>query len=106
MTTEKHSRGVDPMEFDPVFQLPSTRQIASELSRVKYKKSFSHVVLVTIFTLVIVAAVAVLLATLWLPVLQIYGSSMEPGLTEGDIVVSVKGTNFERGDPIAFYYNN
>lgn len=52
------------------------------------------------------AATAVLVATLWLPVLQIYGSSMTPTLNEGDVVVSVKSQNYECGDVIAFYYNN
>ena len=49
---------------------------------------------------------AVLVATLWLPVLQIYGSSMTPTLEEGDIVVSIKSKNYETGDIVAFYYNN
>lgn len=49
---------------------------------------------------------AVLVATLWLPVLQIYGSSMTPTLEEGDIVVSIKSKTYETGDIVAFYYNN
>jgi signal peptidase I len=53
-----------------------------------------------------VAAVAVLVATLWLPVLQIYGTSMAPTLTDGDVVVSLKSGKFNTGDVIAFYYNN
>ena len=60
----------------------------------------------TIYTLVTVAAIAVLIAVLFLPVLRIYGSSMNPTLDEGDIVVSLKGSNFKTGDIIAFYYNN
>ena len=60
----------------------------------------------TIYTLITVAAIAVLIAVLFLPVLRIYGSSMNPTLNEGDIVVSLKGSNFKTGDIIAFYYNN
>ena len=60
----------------------------------------------TIYTLITVAAVAVLVATLWLPVLQIYGSSMTPTLDEGEIVISLKGADFRQGDIVAFYYNN
>ena len=56
--------------------------------------------------MIVVAAVAVLVATIWMPVLQIYGSSMTPTLTEGNIVVSVKGSDFEAGDLIAFYLGN
>lgn len=54
----------------------------------------------------VVAAVAVLVATIWMPVLQIYGSSMTPTLNEGDIVLSVKGSGFEPGDLVAFYLGN
>lgn len=60
----------------------------------------------TIYTLVVVAAFAVLVATLWMPVLQIYGASMTPTLDEGQIVVSLKSKNFEPGDLVAFYIGN
>ncbi|MBQ7534627.1 MAG: signal peptidase I [Stomatobaculum sp.] len=60
----------------------------------------------TIGILVTVAAIAVLIAVLLLPVLQIYGTSMSPTLNEGDSVVSVKGTKFQTGEMVAFYYNN
>ena len=54
----------------------------------------------------VVAAVAVLVATIWMPVLQIYGASMTPTLNEGDIVLSVKGSDFAPGDLVAFYLGN
>ena len=60
----------------------------------------------TIYTLITVAAVAILVATLALPVLQIYGSSMSPSLEDGEIVVSLKTADFEKQDIVAFYYNN
>ena len=60
----------------------------------------------TIGILITVAAIAVLIAVLLLPVLQIYGTSMAPTLSEGNIVVSVKGSEFQTGDVVAFYYNN
>jgi signal peptidase I len=56
--------------------------------------------------LIVVAAIAVLCATLWMPVLRIYGSSMTPTLSENNIVLSLKTSNFQTGDVIAFYYNN
>ena len=58
------------------------------------------------YSLITVAAVAILVATLWLPVLQIYGNSMTPTLENGDIVFSLKTGEFQQGDVIAFYYNN
>ena len=60
----------------------------------------------TIYTLVTVSALAVLVAVLLLPVLRIYGSSMNPTLYEKDIVLSLKGSTFKTGDIVAFYYNN
>ena len=56
--------------------------------------------------LVVVAAAAVLVATLWMPVLRIYGTSMSPTLTDGQIVVTLKGSKFEPGELVAFYYGN
>ena len=86
--------------------LPTSVEIEEELRRVNYQTSFREVLRSTIFTLITVAAVAVLVAVLLLPVLQIYGTSMSPTLSEGNIVVSVKGGTFETGDMVAFYYNN
>lgn len=60
----------------------------------------------TIFTLITVAAAAVLVATLLTPVLQITGGSMTPTLMNGEIVVSLKGSGYQSGDIIAFYYDN
>ena len=86
--------------------LPTTGQLSRELKRVRYNSGFGGMLRSTIGILVTVAAVAVLIAVLLLPVLQIYGTSMYPTLSEGNIVVSVKSSQFETGDVVAFYYNN
>ena len=86
--------------------MPTLDQLEGELRRVKYRGRFGRVLRSTIGTLVVVAAISVLVATIWMPVLQIYGSSMVPTLEEGDIVVSVKGTDFEPGDMVCFYVGN
>ena len=91
---------------DTLRELPTVGQLSAELERVRYKKRYKRVLKSTVYTLVVVAAVAVLVATIWMPVLQIYGSSMTPTLCEGDIVVSVKGSDFEPGDLVAFYMGN
>lgn len=87
-------------------EMPNVAQLEAELARVRYRKRYRTVLRSTVYTLVIVAAAAVLVATLWLPVLQIYGGSMAPTLQDGDIVVSAKSGEFETGDVVAFYYNN
>ena len=86
--------------------LPTTGQLSRELKRVRYNAGFSGMLRSTVGILVTVAAIAVLIAVLLLPVLQIYGTSMSPTLNEGNIVISVKGSRFETGDMVAFYYNN
>lgn len=86
--------------------VPEISQLKAELKRENYKHRYSAVLRSTIFTLVVVAAFAVLVATLWMPVLQIYGSSMSPTVDEGQIVVSVKDKELEHGDLVAFYIGN
>jgi signal peptidase I len=81
-------------------------QLETELKREKNKINFAIAIRNTVYTLITVAAVAVLIAVLVMPVLQIYGTSMTPTLAEGNIVVSLKGKDFDTGDVIAFYYNN
>lgn len=87
-------------------QLPDVEQLKAELNREKYKKRYIYVLKSTVYTLIVVAACAVLVATVWLPVLQIYGSSMQPTLNENEIVVSVKGSDFSPGDLVSFYIGN
>lgn len=87
-------------------QEPTIEQLKNELNRERYKRRYFLVIRSTIYSLITVAAVAVLVATLWLPVLQIYGHSMSPTLIEGEIVVTVKNSDFKPGDVVAFYYNN
>lgn len=89
-----------------ITQRPSVQELEAELHRVRYQRRYQNVLKSTVYTLITVAAVAVLVATLWLPVLQIYGSSMTPTLQDGEIIFSVKTTQMNRGDIVAFYYNN
>lgn len=63
--------------------------LSKELGKIKYRERYVRTLRSTVFTLVAVAALAVLIATIWLPVLQIYGNSMTPTLKAGDMVVSV-----------------
>lgn len=88
------------------YSIPSAELFEKELKRVKYKEKYRKTLRSTVFALITVAASAVLIATLILPVFQIYGNSMTPTLDDGDLIISVKTSDFERGDIIAFYYNN
>ncbi len=87
-------------------EFPSAAEVEQELKRENYKRRYRQVLKSTIFALLTASAAAVLVATLWLPVLQIYGQSMTPTLNDGEIVFSVKSNHLEQGDVVAFYYNN
>ena len=101
----RKSKGEQKKHFG-VEAFPTTEQLENELKREVYRRSFGQVARSTLYTLITVAAVAVLVAVLLLPVLQIYGTSMNPTLAEGDITLSLKNSRFETGDIVAFYYNN
>ena len=85
---------------------PTVEELEGELRRVRYRSRYQTVLKSTVYALITVAAVAVLVATLWLPVLRTYGSSMTPTLYDGEIIFSVKTSRLEVGDIVAFYYNN
>ena len=87
-------------------ELPDTDVLTEAVKRDRYIHRFRATVRSTFLSLVVVAAAAVLVAVLLLPILKIYGRSMSATLDSGDIVVSIKGTEKQTGDIVAFYYNN
>ena len=87
-------------------ELPPVDALQKELKRERYKRRFRRLLRSTVNALIVVAAIAALVATLVLPVLQIAGTSMEPSLNDGDIVLLVKQKNLQAGDLCAFYYSN
>ncbi len=87
-------------------EAPTLEQLEAELRKEQYKRNYGRVLRSTAFSLMVVAAAAVLIAVLVLPVLQINGFSMTETLQDGDIVVALNSKKFTTGDIIAFYYNN
>ncbi len=87
-------------------QIPTLDQLEKELRRERHRRTYRSTLRSTVSALVIVAAVAVLISMLWLPVLQVVGESMTPSLFEGEIIIAPKGARFSKGEVIAFYYNN
>ena len=87
-------------------QTVTVDQLERELRRERHRRSYRSTLLSTVSALVIVAAVAVLVSMLALPVLQVVGESMTPLLHQGEIVIAPRGTAFQKGDVIAFYFNN
>ena len=86
--------------------LPSKEQVETERKRYRRQRAYNKALSGTVYVLTIVAAVAVLISTLVLPVLQIEGTSMEPTLSGGDIVLLMKTTRFDHGDLCGFTWNN
>ncbi len=85
---------------------PSAEVLETELKREQYKKNFGRTLRSTIYLLIVVAATAVILAVLVLPVMQISGTSMTDTLNEGDVVIALNDHRYKTGDVIGFYYNN
>lgn len=86
--------------------LPTKGQVEAERKRYRRQKAYNKALRGTVYVLTVVAAIAVLIATLVLPVLQIEGTSMEPTLSNGDIVLLTKTTRFDHGDLCGFTWNN
>ena len=84
--------------------VPSLKEIQTERKRIRRGSLYWQALRSTIAVLIVVAAVAVLIATLFLPILQISGDSMSPTLNHDEIVILLKTKDFERGDIIGFYY--
>lgn len=89
-----------------VENIPSMELVDEERKRLSYRKEFFKVMRTTIYVLIVVAAIAVLIATLVLPMVQVTGDSMTPTLDDGDIILFVKTDNFDTGDLCGFYYQN
>ena len=87
-------------------EIPSVELLQGELKRTQYNRRYRQTLRTTIFSLLLVAAVAVIIAVLLLPILQISGGSMENTLMEGDMVLSLNNGKYKTGDVIGFYYNN
>jgi signal peptidase I len=87
-------------------RLPTRQELEAQLQQEQYREKYHKVFRSTVYLLIVAAAVAILVVTLWMPVLQIYGTSMTPTLVDREIVVLNKGAKTETGDIIAFYYNN
>lgn len=102
----KHMAKTPRCNKEVVSVLPTLKELELELQRVKYREHYKVVLKSTIGLLLVAAASAILVVTLWMPVLRVCGNSMSPTLANGEIVILTKSSRFHTGDMIAFYYNN
>lgn len=104
VSADNESQAEVTVNSSPV--LPSTDELQKAYDKASYNDRLRSSIISTTNILIVVAAVAILVAMLFLPVLRIYGQSMSSTLQSGELVVSVKNSGFKTGDVVAFYYNN
>lgn len=94
------------MEKQTKRDIPTAHQFYAEMKRVKYQRNFRKTIITTVNSLIVVAAVSVLVSMLFLPVLRVTGTSMTPTLYNDELVICNKRSNYKQGDMVAFYFNN
>jgi signal peptidase I len=85
---------------------PTPKQIEYELLRMNRYREISKSVWSTLSTMIVIAAVVVLVLNLWLPVLQVQRSSMNPALQDGDIMFFTTLGKVRQGSIIAFHHGS
>lgn len=101
----KRNGAVEMSDFDKN-NLPDAEQLSNEIKRIRYMKEYRRMLSNTVSSLIVVAAVAVLISMLFLPVLRVTGTSMTPTFMNDELVICNKRGNFKSGDVVAFYFNN
>ena len=94
------------MEEEKKIDIPTTTQFEAELKRLRYRENFIKTLWSTVSSLIVVAAIAVIISTMLLPVLRVTGASMNPTLQNDEVLLCNKLADIKQGDIIAFYYNN
>lgn len=89
-----------------IIDLPTSGQLGAELKRLRRKRSFNKNLRNTVGALIVVAALAVIISSAFLPVFRVTGSSMSPTLANDDVVLCIRTSHYRRGDIVAFHYNN
>ena len=89
-----------------IMDIPSSAQFNQELKRLRHKRSFRRNLKNTVGALIVVAALAVIVSTVFLPVLRVTGSSMSPTLANDEVVLCIRTSRYKKGDIVAFHYNN
>lgn len=86
--------------------LPSPEQVSRAYQQDQYRKRYKRAFISTLSVLAVIAAVAVLVSTLFLPVIQVSGNSMEPTLSDGDVLVLLKSKRYERSQLCCISWQN
>lgn len=106
MLSGKKSAFLTANDYSSLSNHPTTIQLRKELVETRRRARYMRILGSTIGILIVVAAGAVLVSTLVMPALQVTGTSMEPTLENGQVILASRGSSFSQGDIVAFYYNN
>ena len=87
-------------------EIPSPEQVEAELEKIRYRRRFGRTLLQTAAVLVVVAAAAVLISTIFMPVIQVSGGSMSPTLNDGDVLVTLNTKRISYGDLCCVSWQN
>lgn len=94
------------MPMEQTTQLPALEVLEAELHRLQTKRRRGRRFAGLLCAVATLLAALVLAAALWMPILQVYGTAMEPLFRSGDILVAVPAEEYRPGDVVAFYHNN
>ncbi len=85
---------------------PSVEELNQELNRRNNRKRYMTALKGTIYSLIVVAAISLVLVSTVICVMRVYGTSMEPTLSQKQILIGLRSGSYKQGDIIAFYNNN
>lgn len=83
-------------------QSPAVDQMKQELKQIRYKRAYARTLRSTL-ACVVMAVALILCAVAFLPIIRITGDSMSHTLNRGDILLTLRGDEVQRGDLIVFY---
>lgn len=93
-------------ENEKISEITPIEQVAAEHEKLEIRARFQRILKSTVSTLLVVAAAAVLISMLFLPVIQVSGDSMKPTLNNEDIILLVKTKNFSTGELCCVSWQN
>lgn len=93
-------------ENENISEITPIEQVAAEHEKLERRARFQRILKSTVSTLLVVAAAAVLISMLFMPVIQVSGDSMKPTLNNEDIILLVKTKNFSTGELCCVSWQN
>lgn len=87
-------------------RIPVPKQVAEERKRLRKRARVTRTIITTLGALTVAAAIAVLLSTFVFTAIQVSGDSMEPTLSDGDVLVLLNGHDYSSGQLCCVAWQN